>query len=84
MYNKIVLHTQKQYEIKNFGSHCDSDSHFDSHDDPGGLDIKMPTIVHFDIPADDIEGAKKFYSDLFGWKIENGLNQVLMIWNTGW
>jgi uncharacterized protein len=30
----------------------------------------MPTIVHFDIPADDIERAKKFYSDLFGWKIE--------------
>jgi uncharacterized protein len=30
----------------------------------------MPTIVHFDIPADDPERAKKFYSDLFGWKIE--------------
>ena len=30
----------------------------------------MPTIVHFDIPADDIERANKFYSDLFGWKIE--------------
>jgi len=30
----------------------------------------MPIIVHFDIPADDIERAKKFYSDLFGWKIE--------------
>jgi uncharacterized protein len=30
----------------------------------------MPTIVHFDIPADDVERAKKFYSDLFGWKIE--------------
>ena len=31
---------------------------------------KMPTIVHFDMPADDIERAKKFYSELFGWKIE--------------
>ena len=30
----------------------------------------MPTIVHFDIPADDIERAKKFYKDLFDWKIE--------------
>jgi|SRR6476620_4680496 len=30
----------------------------------------MPTIVHFEIPADDIERAKKFYTDLFGWKIE--------------
>ena len=30
----------------------------------------MPTIVHFEIPADDIERAKRFYTDLFGWKIE--------------
>jgi predicted enzyme related to lactoylglutathione lyase len=30
----------------------------------------MPTIVHFEIPADDVERAKKFYTDLFGWKIE--------------
>jgi uncharacterized protein len=30
----------------------------------------MPTIVHFEIPADDVDRAKKFYSDLFGWKIE--------------
>ena len=30
----------------------------------------MPTIVHFEIPSDDIETAKKFYKDLFGWKIE--------------
>ena len=29
----------------------------------------MPTIVHLEIPADDVERAKKFYSDLFGWKI---------------
>jgi hypothetical protein len=26
--------------------------------------------VHFEIPADDIEKLRKFYSDLFGWKIE--------------
>jgi predicted enzyme related to lactoylglutathione lyase len=30
----------------------------------------MPTIVHFEIPADDVERAKKFYSNLFGWKME--------------
>ena len=30
----------------------------------------MPTIIHFEIPADDVERSKKFYSDLFGWKIE--------------
>jgi uncharacterized protein len=30
----------------------------------------MATIVHFEIPANDIGRAKKFYNDLFGWKIE--------------
>ncbi len=30
----------------------------------------MPTVVHFEIPADDVERAKKFYTDLFGWKME--------------
>ena len=30
----------------------------------------MPTIVPFEIPSDNIERAKKFYSELFGWKIE--------------
>ena len=33
-------------------------------------ELAMPTIVHFGIPADNIERAKQFYSDLFGWKIE--------------
>jgi hypothetical protein len=28
------------------------------------------TIVHFEIPANDVEKLKKFYSKLFGWKIE--------------
>ena len=28
------------------------------------------TIVHFEIPAENLEKLKKFYSDLFGWKIE--------------
>jgi predicted enzyme related to lactoylglutathione lyase len=31
---------------------------------------KNPSIVHFEIPADDVERARKFYSTLFGWKIE--------------
>ncbi len=30
----------------------------------------MPTIVHFDLPVDDPERAKKFYEELFEWKIE--------------
>jgi hypothetical protein len=28
------------------------------------------TIVHFEIPADDVQRLRKFYSSLFGWKIE--------------
>jgi uncharacterized protein len=30
----------------------------------------MPTIVHFEIPTDNVEKSKKFYSNLFGWNIE--------------
>lgn len=30
----------------------------------------MATIVHFDVPAEDIMRAKKFYESLFEWKIE--------------
>jgi predicted enzyme related to lactoylglutathione lyase len=29
----------------------------------------MPTLVHFEIPADDIDRARNFYSGLFGWEI---------------
>ncbi len=28
------------------------------------------TIIHFEIPANDVEKLRKFYQDLFGWKIE--------------
>jgi len=28
------------------------------------------TIVHFEIPADDVQRLRGFYSKLFGWKIE--------------
>ncbi len=30
----------------------------------------MSTIVHVEIPADDIGRAQKFYSELFGWEIK--------------
>ena len=30
---------------------------------------KMDPIVHFEIPADDVERANKFYTETFGWKI---------------
>lgn len=29
----------------------------------------MATIAHFDISADDVQRARKFYEKLFGWKI---------------
>ena len=32
----------------------------------------MPhVIVHFEIPADDVERAKRFYGNLFGWTFQN-------------
>ena len=30
----------------------------------------MPTVMHFEIPADDVGRAKSFYSKLFGWEIK--------------
>lgn len=32
--------------------------------------IGLSYISYFDIPVSDLENAKKFYSKLFGWKIE--------------
>jgi uncharacterized protein len=29
----------------------------------------MPSVVHFEITADDLERAIKFYTDIFGWRI---------------
>lgn len=34
------------------------------------------TIVHFEIPADDVEKLKKFYSELFEWKIEKSTGPI--------
>lgn len=36
----------------------------------------MPTIAHFDIPADDPERAKSFYAKLFGWKFERPMEAM--------
>lgn len=30
----------------------------------------MSKVIHFEIPADDVERAIKFYKDVFGWEIE--------------
>jgi predicted enzyme related to lactoylglutathione lyase len=42
----------------------------------------MPTIVHFEIPSDDTERSKKFYNELFGWKIEKwpGSSEGMEYW----
>ena len=32
--------------------------------------VKVPKVVHFEINADDPLRAKKFYEDVFNWKIE--------------
>src|SRR5512143_895759 len=31
----------------------------------------MDSVVHFEIPADDMEKAKKFYKAVFGWKMRD-------------
>ena len=38
------------------------------------------TIVHFEIPADDIEKLSKFYSNLFGWKIIHSPVEEMDYW----
>ena len=50
------------------------------HDGNGETD--MPTIVHFDIPSDNIERSKKFCSDLFGWKMDkwSGSSEAMEYW----
>jgi predicted enzyme related to lactoylglutathione lyase len=30
----------------------------------------MRKVVHFEIPADDLDRAKNFYGSVFGWKLE--------------
>jgi len=27
----------------------------------------MPRVIHFEIPADDVDRAQKFYGEVFGW-----------------
>ena len=48
----------------------------------GNGERDMPTIVHFDIPSDNIERSKKFYSDLFGWKMDkwSGSSEAMEYW----
>ena len=34
----------------------------------------MPTVQHFEIPADDVERASKFYTGVFEWKMHKLAN----------
>jgi len=40
---------------------------------------KMNKVVHFEIPADDLARARKFYQDVFGWKTQDvpGMDYVM-------
>jgi predicted enzyme related to lactoylglutathione lyase len=41
------------------------------------------TVVHFEIPAKDVAKMKKFYTSLFGWKIEkwdSGMESEMEYW----
>lgn len=31
----------------------------------------MDPIVHFEIPVSDLESSRKFYGDIFGWKLQD-------------
>ncbi|MCW2804303.1 MAG: hypothetical protein JWN06_2520 [Propionibacteriaceae bacterium] len=31
----------------------------------------MPKVVHFEIPADDLDRAKGFYGSVFGWQLQS-------------
>lgn len=40
----------------------------------------MDKVVHFEIPADDLERARKFYQSVFGWKMDQfpGMEYILV------
>jgi uncharacterized protein len=41
-------------------------------------------VEHFEIPADNVDGLRNFYSSLFGWEFEEGEKQgYYMIKNAG-
>ncbi|MBI4433495.1 VOC family protein [Candidatus Uhrbacteria bacterium] len=40
----------------------------------------MNRIVHFEIQADDLERAAKFYREVFGWTIEKWMGSTMEYW----
>lgn len=43
----------------------------------------MPRVVHFEFPADDVERARKFYEDVFGWKFQKWEHEEYWLITTG-
>ena len=46
---------------------------------------KINEITHFEIPANDLNKLRQFYTDVFGWKFKNSALKNLQYWtiNTG-
>ena len=43
----------------------------------------MPTLCHFDIPVDNVDRAKQFYKDIFGWnrkKLNSRVDSKVELW----
>jgi uncharacterized protein len=43
----------------------------------------MPTLCHFDIPVDNVDRAKQFYKDVFGWnmkKLNSRVDSKVELW----
>jgi len=40
-------------------------------------------VIHFEIPADDLDRAQEFYSELLGWKITQADNSEYLLVQTG-
>jgi uncharacterized protein len=48
--------------------------------EPTGMAKVTPTIIHFEIPANDVESLRKFYSAVFGWKFEKAPMTGMEYW----
>jgi uncharacterized protein len=40
-------------------------------------------VVHIEIPANDVSAARKFYEELFGWKMEHAPEFDYTMWSDG-
>lgn len=43
----------------------------------------MPKVVHFEVPVDDADRARKFYTDVFGWTIQGWGDQEYWLVTAG-